>query len=255
MTGPAVGERRAASFIPYEAEAQLWAALKRDGSSTAREQLFCLYQPLARQLAGRHFRSRATGAIEFLELVQMASTGLLEAIDRFKPELGVPFRYFCGRRIMGSILNGVAAHSEVNRQVTVRNRMMRDRMASLRPDTPDGGTVIETLDRLGEIAIGLAVGFMLEESGSHMAAEPGLASNGYDTLAWKQMTTLLANELDRLPAREQDIVRLHYCEGLSFEQLGTMFGVTKGRISQLHKAAIALMRKRLLQASPFVFRG
>jgi RNA polymerase sigma factor FliA len=255
MTGPVVDERRGTPFVLCEAELLLWASLKRDGSSTAREALFSRYLPLARQLAARHFRRSGTGAIDFLELAQMASTGLLEAIDRFKPELGVPFRYFCSRRITGSILNGVAAYSEVNRQVSVRNQMMRDRLESLRPDTRKGGTAIDTLDRLGEIAIGLAVGFILEESDSHMAVDQGSASNGYDTLAWKQMMVLLANELDRLPAREQDIVRLHYREGMSFEQLGALFGVTKGRISQLHKAAIALMRKRLLQVNPFIFQG
>ena len=65
------------------------------------------------------------------------------------------------------------------------------------------------------------------------------------------MTELIASELRALPEREGEIVRLHYQEGLTFEQLGTLFGVTKGRISQLHKAAIAMLRKRLLKAGTF----
>jgi RNA polymerase sigma factor FliA len=256
MTAQKAGQRRtASSLIPSDTEVALWNAFKRDGSSIAREQLFRHYLPLARQLAGRHFRNARPGAIEFAELVQMASTGLLEAIDRYKPDLGVPFRYFGNRRITGSILNGIAAHSEVNRQVSVRNRMVRERMESLRRETTTDGTLIETLDLLGEIAAGLAIGFMLEESGSYVAVDCDLASNGYETLAWKQITGLLAKEVDRLPVREQDIVRLHYRDGMSFEQLGALFGLTKGRISQLHKSAIALMRKRLLQMGPFIFRG
>lgn len=243
------------SAIPMsQDELQLWIQFVGSRTTEARESLFVLYLPLARQLAGRHFKTIRAGTIEFVELVQMATTGLLEAIDRFDPALGVPFRYFGNRRINGSILSGIAAYNEVNRQISAKNRLARDRMYSLARNVANPDELIQKLDILGEIAAGLAVGLMLAEMRPTAGPEVSTDENGYETLAWKQTITKLAAELNRLPAREQDIIRLHYQDDVTFDQLSQLFGITKGRVSQLHRAAIALLRKRLL-SDGFYFRG
>jgi RNA polymerase sigma factor for flagellar operon FliA len=41
------------------------------------------------------------------------------------------------------------------------------------------------------------------------------------------------------------IVALHYHEHLPFVEIAAMLGVTKGRVSQLHKAAVERMRARV----------
>jgi RNA polymerase sigma factor FliA len=254
VTAQGVAHARTTPVPMSPHEAQLWVEFINTRSAEVREKLFVVYLPLARQLAGRHFKIIHAGTIEFAELVQMATTGLLEAIDRFDPALGVPFRYFGNRRISGSILNGIAAYNEVNRQISAKNRLTADRMASLARNvgSPDG--LIQKLDILSEIAAGLAVGLMLAET--HLVASPEAPSNenGYETLAWKQTTEKLVAELSKLPTREQDIIRLHYQDGMPFDQLSQIFGITKGRVSQLHRAAISLLRKRLLNDG-FSFRG
>ncbi len=236
---------------PSAIELQLWSAYVESPGAAAKAKLFDHYLPLSRRIASRHFRVDAVNAVPPDELFQLACTGLLESIDRFRPELGVPFRYFASRRITGSILNGVARYSEINQQISFRKRVVRERLASLKDGQSDQPSFDDALDILGSVAAGLAIGMMLDESTTSAGEDPGNASDAYETLAWKQVTELLASELRALPEREGEIVRLHYQEGLTFEQLGTLFGVTKGRISQLHKAAIAMLRKRLLKAGTF----
>ena len=46
-------------------------------------------------------------------------------------------------------------------------------------------------------------------------------------------------------------VRHHYMDGMSFDQIGALLGVTKGRISQLHRAAINLLRSRMINRDDF----
>ena len=83
-------------------EAGLWADLRGHRSAAARERLFTLHFPFARQMAKRHFFDRTGGDIEFADLCQLASAGLLESIDRFDPAAAVPFRAYAARRITGA---------------------------------------------------------------------------------------------------------------------------------------------------------
>jgi RNA polymerase sigma factor FliA len=236
-------------------ELELWAAHCGNPSAANRENLFRFYLPLVRRLVARYLHLESKSSIEYDDLFQLACTGLLESIDRFKPELGVPFRYFANRRINGAILNGVAIHSEVSQQISTRRRLAQERIASLRRGENDPATLDDALSVLGEIAGGLALGLILEEvkGGADERLDP--SPNAFETVAWNQMVKLVRDNVEQLPPRDRDIMIWHYIEGLRFEQIGDLFGITKGRVSQLHKAAIALLRKRLLKTGQFRLEG
>ena len=57
------------------------------------------YLPLARNLAGRYRNSHD----EFEDLMQVASVGLLGAIERFDPERGINFASFAVPTILGEL--------------------------------------------------------------------------------------------------------------------------------------------------------
>ena len=236
-------------------EALLWNAYKHQNSIAAREQLFLLYLPLAKRISARFVRDNYSTPVEFQELSQMASIGLLEAIDNFNPTLGVPFRFYCPRRISGSILNGLAKLTEVNQQISLRKRLSRERLRSISRGTVKPKKREDALDILGDIAAGLALGMMLDNSAMYMETDRDPAKDAYDTLVWKQAITRMRRELEVLPERERDILRYHYLEGISFDEIGILLGVSKGRISQIHKAAIALLRKRLSNNGRFRLEG
>lgn len=239
---------------PDEADAALWRAARDGGRPAAREALFAAHAPFARMIAGRHFRDRRSGDIEFADLSQLAFTGLLEAIDQFDPAHGVPFRRYAGRRISGAIVDGLAKMSEVRQQISTRNRMRAERARSLCEIDVRKATGAEAMAALIETAVGLALGFMLEGTGLYVAAQDEREStaNAYEHLAWKETVQLITAEVAKLPEREREIIRRHYLDGLNFEQIADLLGVSKGRASQLHKVAIDLLRKRLKRAQPFI---
>jgi RNA polymerase sigma factor for flagellar operon FliA len=234
-----------------EGEEQLWTDLAA-GSVAARERLFALHLPFARRLAGRRFRAQAASDIEFADLYQLACTGLLEAIDRFDPARGVPFRGYARRRIGGSMLDGVAQMSEMREQISFRARTRRERVQSLLPAKGAGAGRGEALSALAELAVGLAVGFMLEGTGL-FAAESAADSRptAYDQLHLKRTAQRLRDAMESLPERERAILHHHYEEGLTFEAIGALLRISKGRVSQVHAAALALLRKRLKGAGEF----
>ena len=74
----------------------------------------------------------------------------------------MPFRGFAVRRINGSILDGLAKMNEVREQISFRRRVKRERMRSLTPADADALPAGEAMEALIDLAVGLALGFMLE---------------------------------------------------------------------------------------------
>jgi RNA polymerase sigma factor FliA len=236
-------------------ENALWMDFKIKNSVHAREKLFIKYLPIARRIAWKLHKNDAKSPVEYRELVQLASVGLLESIDRYKPDLGVPFRYFCTRRISGSILSGIAKLTEVNQQISSRNQVARERLKSMSSGVDTSNKMGDVLDILGEVSSGLALGLMLDNPALYIEHDIDPAKNAYETLAWKEAVDHVRCEVNALPERERELVRLHYIEGIAFDQIAELFGLSKGRISQIHKAAMTLLHKRLSAIGRFELKG
>ena len=92
--------------MPTEA---LWRI--RSEQPSAREELVRRYLPLARKLAARYHNPHEP----YEDLVQVANLGLLNALDRYDPERGVPFGAYATPTILGELKRhfrntGWAAH-------------------------------------------------------------------------------------------------------------------------------------------------
>jgi RNA polymerase sigma factor FliA len=232
-------------------EARLWEAYCRDASVEVRARLFEHYAVFARGVARRLYRARWGSDLDFADFCQHAYTGLLEAIDRFDSERGTAFRSFAVHRIEGSIRDAIVHMSEYREQMSWRQRLRHDRLASLKE-----GTAKETsspVEQLADIAMGLALGFMLEGTGIVVAdADPGSPpASAYESVAWAEALRDLAAALEALPEREHKILKFHYLDGVCFDDLAKLLGLSKGRVSQLHSSALKTLRRRLRQAPGF----
>src|SRR5919202_813950 len=81
------------------------------GEVSARDELVARFLPLARQLARRYQR----GNEPLDDLIQVASIGLVKAVDRFDPERGTAFSSYAVPTILGELKryfrdSGWAAH-------------------------------------------------------------------------------------------------------------------------------------------------
>lgn len=233
-------------------DAALWAthrasALAASGEAAqaqarTREALVARYTPLVRILAAKAYAQRISAELEFRDYAQFGMVGLLESIDRFQPEQGVKFESFASLRITGAILNGVESLSEKQRQVAVRQRVLRERTASIN----EGVEVrLDPIERLGQMALGLAIGLLLEDTGMYVCDEARYSDNTYDGVELRQLQRRVREAVARLPETERRIVHAHYLQHQPFDQLAIELGLSKGRVSQLHRAAL----KRLQDAT------
>src|SRR5271170_5192055 len=88
-----------AGSVTSEDSRELLLRWQQHGDPLVRDQLVERFMPLARSLARRYGRS----AEPFEDLLQVASLGLLKALDRFDPERGHTFPAFAVPTILGEM--------------------------------------------------------------------------------------------------------------------------------------------------------
>jgi RNA polymerase sigma factor for flagellar operon FliA len=246
-----------AEQYPHGQSTLWWDAPVAPGDAERRDQLLTRYQPLVRQVAGR-VGSRIPTHVELADLVQAGVFGLIDAIDRFEPRLGIRFEAYAAQRVRGAILDELRAQDWVPR--AVRNRMRE--LASARE------TVEARLGRhatAAELAVELGIGpaevksildqihvsslEALDEwadsrGGTVTVAEMCAApeSDPVAILETRETGKLLTLSLAKLPERDGRILRMYYGEGLTLAQIGVRLGVTESRVSQLRSRAITRLR-------------
>jgi RNA polymerase sigma-B factor len=230
------------------------ATRARRGDRHAREALIAEHLPLARALARRYRR----GSEPLDDLVQVASLGLIKAVDRFDPDRGHSFSTFAQPTIVGELLRhfrdtgwGVhvargtqelalrvrsaaeAIESETGRAPTPRQLAERTR-ASLE-------AVVEALGALSNrTALSLAAPTGGHDDGggggdTTIADTLGASDDGYDRA---EARALLGSAIRRLPARERKILRLRFVEDRTQSEIATEIGVSQMQISRLLRQSL-----------------
>lgn len=198
------------------------------------------HQPLVRILAARIYARRVGDSFEFHDVFHWGMIGLLEAIDRYRPEYGVAFKTYAEYRIRGAILDQLARTSEVASQISARRKVRQERAQAIEADE------LAPFEMLRELSVGLAIGFMLEDSGMYLAEQERPAEDmAYRSLELKETKRELLFNLARLPDKPQQVLRLHYLNGVPFSEVAQLMSLSKGRVSQLHTDGLALLRVSL----------
>lgn len=220
-------------------ERGLWSQARVHGDAGARIALIDHYTDVARMIAARYYRTRSDDDVEFRDYLQYAMVGLIESVDRYDPDNEASFSTFAGYRIRGAVLNGLEKATERREQAAFRRRHARDRLESIA--AAGGDADADPFEQMVSVTVELALSYMLEDSG---ILERGDETDDrvFERHAVRELYNHLGQIVDRLPERERFIVRNHYFHDVPFEELARLLDVSKGRVSQLHKRALGMMK-------------
>jgi len=199
--------------------------------------------PLAQIIAAKVFGLRSDPAARYDDYLQYARVGLIEAVDRYDPARNVSFETYSAHRIRGAILNGLEHESEASAQRAFWRARMQERTDSLLGDK-QAAPERASLEDLIQVTVGLALGLVLDEARQEPCDEQP-QSNPYAVTEMEQLSRQVRGLLVKLPEREQKIIRGHYFELRELQSIAADYGVTKGRVSQLHAQALARLRSLL----------
>jgi RNA polymerase sigma-B factor len=229
---------------------------REHGDRAAREELFARFLPLARKLAGRY-----TNPHEPLEdLVQVASMGLLGAIDRFDPSRGVRFPTFAIPTILGELKRyfrntGWSAHvprgaqemalrvERAARQITARSgRQPRvDELAEYLEVRPED--VLEGLDAAtAHYAISLDAPVSQAEDDEPNALVDTIGCED-DTYALVETTASLSVAVAQLPYLERKALALRLVSDMTQTEIARELNCSQMQVSRLLRRASSKLRE------------
>lgn len=244
-------------------EATLWQQFREHQRAEDREALIRHYLPYAHTVAATYYARRIHDEIEFDEYRQFAIVGLVESVDRYAEDRGAQFKTFASRRMHGAILNGLERMTEKQQQIALRMRLRQERMKEIKDAARDSAEAAQANEGsraakaapfryLAEVGIGMALTFLLEGTGliesDSLASAP--APQYYGSIEFRQLQQRLRYFIGTLSTQEQTVIRSHYLQEISFEEIAGTLGVTKGRVAQIHRAALEKLRKSLQSHHP-----
>jgi len=220
----------------------------------AREELVARMLPLARSLARRY----ANKGEPLDDLEQVASVGLLKAIDRFDLDREVKFATFAVPTIAGEIKRHFRDRGwmlRVPRDVQELNARLTRTREALTRDLGRSPTVEElaagakaTVDQVVEaLSAGEAYRMMsLDEplaDGVGALEAIGQHDEGFERT---EQRLLLRSGFDELAPREREILRLRFFEGLTQREIADEVGISQMHVSRLIRRSVDALRETIM---------
>jgi RNA polymerase sigma-B factor len=226
---------------------------KRDPA--VREELVRRFLPFARSLALRY----SGGGEPSDDLVQVASVGLIAAIDRFDPDRGVPFAAFAAPTILGELRRHFRDRVwtlRVPRGLQERIRSVEDTITGLSNDLERSPTISEIAGNLdlsdAEVLEALeASGARRTVSLDHPGAgdDPGETSVadriGERDPAFElvEQRAALRSGFRVLSELEREVLRLRFVEDLTQSRIAASVGYSQMHVSRILRRALDRMRE------------
>jgi RNA polymerase sigma-B factor len=224
------------------------------GEVAARDELVERFLPLARQLARRYQR----GSEPLDDLIQVASIGLVKAVDRFDPERGTAFSSYAVPTILGELKryfrdSGWAVH--VPRGMQERVMTVNQAISKLSRElgrSPTASEIADEIDEEPELvleALEAAIAYDAvsldtprtsdEDDGDTYADTVGAVDERFELVEYE---SAIGPTMRALPARDRLVLKLRFEEDLTQLEIAQRIGVSQMHVSRLIRRALKRLR-------------
>jgi RNA polymerase sigma-B factor len=221
----------------------------------ARDELVDRFLPLARKLARRYAGAREP----FDDLVQVASLGLVKAVDRFDTSRGTAFSSFAVPTILGELKRyfrdlGWSVHVPRGAQelaLKVENAQQKLTTKTGRPPT------VDQLAQYVELSLEEVLD-ALETAGAHHSAsldaprddvdgEAGTLADSFgeedERYELVDASVTIAAAASELSARDRRVLVLRFVDDLTQTQIADEIGVSQMQVSRILRRALGRLRE------------
>jgi len=235
-------------------ELLLFERYHEHGDVAARDELIRRCLPLARRLASRYAR----GSEPIDDLLQVASIGLIKAVDRFDPTRGTAFSSFAVPSILGELKRHFRDHGWAARV----SRPLQERVLKLNITTDKLTTRLGRAPTPKEVAA--AMGESVEDVLEAMEAATAYESISLDAplstsderggtfaetmgedderLELVEYRSVVDATFKALPARERQVLALRFDEDMTQSEIAQRIGVSQMHVSRLIRRALDRLR-------------
>jgi RNA polymerase sigma-B factor len=236
-----------------------FADLAATGDRRLRDELVEAHIGLAEYLA-RRFANRGE---PLDDLVQVALIGLVKAVNRFDPNRGVEFSTYATHTIAGELKR----HFRDKGWAVRAPRRMQELYLRLTQVVSSLGQQLGRSPTIGELAAETQVSEeevleALEAGQAYRFASLDVPKGGSDDgdtlgeglgeddpgIANAESRVVLSPLMAKLPARQRQIIRLRFFEGLTQSEIASRLGISQMHVSRLLARSVAELRAAGLEA-------
>lgn len=190
---------------------EVYRAFRDTGCQIARKRIVEGILPMITMIATKHERwAMKVGPLRRDDLIQEGMFGALNAARLFDPEMGIKFTTYSFKAIQNYIVRAIQSSDFVSKGARNEGNQSKiysyDRKTSRNMDKP----VVD-----------------LFESKREPERSP---------YSMQEMLSMIHDD------REREVIRLRFCEDMTLQEVGDVFGITRERIRQLEMRALESIR-------------
>jgi len=240
-----------------------WQRFWRYRSAGLRNALVERYMPLVQTISTR-IAAELPSSVQVDDLVSAGTFGLIDAIERYDPDLGTRFESYCAVRIRGAILDELRYLNWTPRLQAARATRVGAATNALKGELgriPTPGEIarktglkvreVNKASKQGRQCLSLTNGPPSSDSHDTMRCIDIIEAHGIcdpaDLLQEKERRDILAHEVRKLPHPERLLVMLYYFDEFTMKQIGEVLNVTESRVCQMHAGILERLQQRLAE--------
>jgi RNA polymerase sigma factor for flagellar operon FliA len=230
-----------------------------------REALMLEYFSLVKIVA-KKMSARLPASVEFDDLVSAGLIGLMQSIERFKPEKGFKFKTYAEFRIRGAMLDELRSQDwcpkgmrtkakqfsricEKLRENKGRNATDKELCQALHLSKPKYEQLVRdvnTLEQMNLASYARAGGAEdRTQTTIELVADDHSHANPFEEASRHNVREQIEAALKHLPEMEQKVLSLYYFEELNLKEIGARLHLSESRVCQLHAKGIAQLKESL----------
>jgi RNA polymerase sigma factor for flagellar operon FliA len=247
------------SPVPNSLAAKAWRAYQSEATPQGEQDFVEMHLPLVKTVVGR-LRITLPATLDMDDLYSVGVTGLMTAAKRFDPTRNTAFPAFATQHIRGAVLDELRRMDYMSRGSRDKAHKLTDAINRVeqrtqQPSTPGDvarelgiseGEYESLLEEVTPVSFlpldGEAFSENSEDIRLHEIIPDDTQLSANDILEQKELVEMVIARIQELPDMPRKILAMYYFEDLRLSEIAAAFGLTEGRISQIHTQAVLSLR-------------
>jgi RNA polymerase sigma factor FliA len=240
---------------------KLWLRYKFENDNQARDELLTKCSPLVKCLA-RIYSIYMLPCCDIDDLISAGTIGLIDAIEKFDPEIQTNFMTYVGCRIKWAILDEIRINKWAPVGIQRKTLAFMNMNAHLEQKLLRQPTEEELAEGMG-MSIAKFRKMMLQMRLSTVFLnsiidiedeeldclednyEDNETPSPVEQVISDETKSIFADAIRELPQKESTVISLYYYEDMNMKNIGRVLSRTESRVSQIHSKAISMLHQAL----------
>jgi len=232
---------------------------------SSRDSMMLEYFSLVKIVA-KKMTTRLPASVDYDDLVSAGLIGLMQALERFKPEKGFKFKTYAEFRIRGAMIDelrsqdwcpkGMRQKAKQFERICEKIRQKKGRKATdkelcqaLHITKVKYEQLVRDVNTLEQMNLASYVRLGSDEDHTQttieLVADNSELGNPFEEASRHNVRDTIEQAMRHLPETERTVLSLYYFEDKNLKEIGKELNLSESRVCQLHSKAISQLKSTL----------